>query len=117
MKKIKGTIEAWEDGVLGRDEEFVSAVDIDQSLLDESVGLKSISVRMPVSLIEDLKYIGQIHGLGYQPLMKQVLNRFVEAEKKRVLKQIACKSLKEDLDAGTSVAEETSQEELQASCG
>ncbi|MEE3208396.1 MAG: hypothetical protein VX245_00365, partial [Pseudomonadota bacterium] len=87
MKKIKGNAEAWESGELGRDEKFVSRVEIDASLLDEAAGLKSISVRMPTSLIEDLKNIGQIHGLGYQPLMKQILSRFVEAEKKRLLKE------------------------------
>jgi len=115
MKKIKGSAEAWENGELGRDEKFVSRVDIDNSLLDEAVGLKSISVRMPTSLIEDLKDIGQIHGLGYQPLMKQILSRFVEAEKKRLLKEAACKSVQQDEDDTTRSS--NSPGEPKASCG
>ena len=116
MKKIKGNAEAWEDGTLGRDEKFVSKVDIDSSLLDEAAGLKSISVRMPTSLIEDLKYIGQIHGLGYQPLMKQILSRFVEAEKKRLLREAACESIQQDREDSVSVPGIDPTEEPQVSC-
>jgi hypothetical protein len=115
MKKIKGNAEAWESGELGRDEKFVSRVEIDASLLDEAAGLKSISVRMPTSLIEDLKNIGQIHGLGYQPLMKQILSRFVEAEKKRLLKEAACKSMQQDGDDTTCSSD--SPDEPKASYG
>lgn len=115
MKKIKGNAEAWESGELGRDEKFVSRVEIDASLLDEAAGLKSISVRMPTSLIEDLKNIGQIHGLGYQPLMKQILSRFVEAEKKRLLKEAACKSVQQDEEETNCSSD--SPDEPKASCG
>jgi len=33
------------------------------------------------TLLDDLKDLARIHGLGYQPLMKQILTQFVEAEK------------------------------------
>ncbi len=89
MDKIRGTDEAWESGALGRDENFVRRVTLDEDALDEAVGLKSISIRMPAGLIDDLKDIAKINGLGYQPLMKQVLTRFVEAEKKQALREKA----------------------------
>jgi hypothetical protein len=62
--------------------------------LDASAGTQLISVRMSVSMIEDLKLIAQINGLGYQTLMKQVLGRFVECEKKAIWNQIVSKQLK-----------------------
>ncbi|SEG12668.1 hypothetical protein [Marinobacterium lutimaris] len=89
MKNIKGTDEAWDSGQLGQDPKHAKRSPIDNGALDEAVGLKSISVRMPNSLIDDLKAIAEINGLGYQPLMKQVLTRFVESEKKKALREKA----------------------------
>lgn len=85
-QRIPSTDEAWEDGTLGRDEKFVKADDKShelQALIDDSLQLKLISIRMKESLISDLKLIAKKEGLGYQPLMKQVLERFVDAELKR----------------------------------
>ena len=45
--------------------------------------MQPISIRLPQSLIETFKLLGQEHGLGYQPLMRRVLTRFAEAEMKR----------------------------------
>lgn len=46
------------------------------------LALQAISIRLPKALIQDLKDIAQLNGLGYQPLIKQILNRFVDAEKR-----------------------------------
>jgi len=43
------------------------------------------------TLLDDLKDLVRIHGLGYQPLMKQILTQFVEAEKKRLLREEAAR--------------------------
>lgn len=51
--------------------------------IDKSLGLKMISIRLQNGLIDDLKAIGQLDGIGYQPLIKQVLTRFVTVEKKK----------------------------------
>ena len=84
-EKIQGTDEAWDKRELGANEDFVKvADDIDISDLEKSVGLRMISIRMQESLIDDLKSIAKLHGLGYQPLIRQVLARFVESEKKRI---------------------------------
>ena len=87
MTNIEGTAEAWETGELGRDETYVEVSNVTDEMLDEALSLKSISIRMPNSLIDDLKDIAKINGIGYQPLMKKVLSRFVEAEKKQILKE------------------------------
>jgi hypothetical protein len=39
------------------------------------------------SLIEDFKAIASLNGIGYQPLMRQILKRFVDCEKKRIIKE------------------------------
>lgn len=74
--------EQWENGTLGRDEKFVQKSGRTKQSFDEKLGLKLISIRLPEELIQDLKDIAQINGIGYQPLIKQILNRFVEGEKK-----------------------------------
>jgi len=83
--RIEGTTEAWENRELGADEHYVRVAEVDESRIDESLGLQMISIRLQKSLIEDFKQIAKLHGLGYQPLMRQVLARFAESEKKRIL--------------------------------
>ena len=62
--------------------------------IDAAAGTQLISIRLGVSMIEDLKLIAQINGIGYQTLMKQILGRFVEREKKAIWNQIVSKQLK-----------------------
>ena len=85
--KIEGTTEAWEDGTLGCDAEFAKVSDLTIETVAKAAGLKSISIRMQPELLEELKMIADIHGLGYQPLIKQVLRRFVDAETKTLLRE------------------------------
>ncbi|MCL7943444.1 hypothetical protein [Marinobacter sp. ATCH36] len=88
VKKIEGTPEAWEDGSLGREEEFVRvSKNVDDAALDEAAGLQPISIRLQKSLIEDFKMIAEINGIGYQPLIRQVLKRFADSEKRRILRE------------------------------
>ncbi len=98
MSKIEGNQEAWEKGLLGQDEAFAEAVKIDDSIIDDSLGLQMISIRLQKSLLEELKMIADIHGLGYQPLIKQVLRRFADCEMKQLLRQIASEQRKEQKD-------------------
>ena len=92
--KIPSTDEAWDNRDLGADEAYMAVVKASELQLDASAGTQLISVRMSVSMIEDMKLIAQINGLGYQTLMKQVLGRFVECEKKVIWNQIVSKRLK-----------------------
>jgi hypothetical protein len=84
--KIESTIEAWEDGLLGDSIEHAKPVDqaLKQSI-DDALGLQAISIRLPKSTIEAYKNIAQIHGVGYQPLMRDAIVRWAEAELKQLL--------------------------------
>lgn len=85
---IQGTPEAWESGELGNDERFVQIADgIKQSAIDESIGLQMISIRLQKSLIDDLKMIAEVNGLGYQPLIRQILTRFATCELKQMARE------------------------------
>lgn len=86
MKKIQGTDEAWENRELGADEaHVVVAPQSAQETLDAASGMQAISIRLPKDLIDACKLIASAHGVGYQPLIRDVLHRFVASE----LKQIA----------------------------
>lgn len=84
--KIANTDEAWEDGTLGTSAEHATAAPDDmQAAIDASLGLKSISIRLPAQLIDAYKLIAAHHGIGYQPLMRDILQRFVPEGLKEVL--------------------------------
>lgn len=86
--KIHGTEQAWENRELGADEQYVRvSTSVNDKSLDEAAGLHPISIRLQKSLIEDLKMIAEINGIGYQPLIRQVLTRFADAEKKKILQE------------------------------
>lgn len=86
--KIEGTIAAWESRELGADENYVEVANgFDEKAADDALALKAISIRLQQSLVDDLKAIAKINGIGYQPLVRQVLNRFADCEKKRLLRE------------------------------
>lgn len=88
--KTPVTDEAWDDGTLGTDANFAALVEAtDEQAIDAAVQLQPISIRLQKSLIEDFKLIAQLNGIGYQPLMRQVLTRFADCEKKRILREVA----------------------------
>ncbi|MGP7732884.1 hypothetical protein [Oceanimonas smirnovii] len=74
----------WETGALGQDEAFakVSSQSTEQSI-NEALNLELVSVRFEKTLIEDLKMLAEQNGISYQPLIRQAITRFIEAEKKR----------------------------------
>lgn len=91
--KIPDTEEAWDTGTLGRDEAFVALIadqDAEKLLINESLELQPISIRLQKSLIDDFKMIAEMNGgIGYQTLMRQVLKRFADCEIKRLLREVA----------------------------
>lgn len=79
-------VDAWESGALGQDEGFVERVDVSfDSNLDSALNLQPISIRLQKSLIEDLKLISLAHGIGYQPMIRDVLVKFAECEIKQIV--------------------------------
>lgn len=82
--KIEGSTENWETGELGISVEHASRSTVTlQDQMDEACGLKAISIRLEEDLIEDLKLFAEFEQIKYQPLIRKVLHRFVEGERKR----------------------------------
>lgn len=96
--------EQWENGTLGRDEHYVKKSGRTRQSLDEKLALKAISIRLPEELIQDLKDIAQINDIGYQPLIKQILHRFVDAEKKMIANDKIRELKSKDLNLSQKVA-------------
>jgi predicted DNA binding CopG/RHH family protein len=86
-EKILASDEAWDTGQLGDDAEYVKVIEQDDAQIDEALELQPISIRLQKSLIEDFRAIAALHGMSYQPLMRQVLTRFADCEKKRILRE------------------------------
>lgn len=88
MSAAKGNENAWDDGELGRDEQFVARLDAShEAALDEAMEMQSISIRLPKQLIKQYKLIANYHGVGYQPLMRDVMARFVPGALKEIFEE------------------------------
>jgi uncharacterized protein (DUF4415 family) len=84
--KIPGTDDAWESGQLGNDPQHARVVAKEVAdQIDETLGLQMISIRLDKSLIDSFKLLGEFHGIGYQPLMRDALRRFAETEMKAIV--------------------------------
>mgnify|MGYP001948149501 CR=1 FL=1 len=79
-------IAKWESGELGMSAESVQ-VSTDSDALDKALGMQPISIRLEKKLIAHLKRIASHHNIGYQPMVRDLLNRFATAELKFILKQ------------------------------
>ena len=87
--KIENTADAWENGDLGRDEKFAKAVSIERANeIDDALGLQMISIRLEKDLINSFKLLGAKYDMGYQPLMREALKRFVEGEFKMIASEV-----------------------------
>lgn len=95
IMEIEDTDEAWESRALGADINHVGVAGDERLVaLDDALGLQSISIRLPKQMIEQYKLIAHFHGVGYQPLMRDVMARFLpgalieilELEKKKAAK-------------------------------
>ena len=85
--------ELWDNGTLGRDEHYAAEGRTTVAEIDEILGVETVSLRFNKELLQDLKDIAELNGLGYQPLIKQILQRFVDGEKR----MIANAKIQEDL--------------------
>jgi hypothetical protein len=79
------TEDEWERGDLGRDENFVRRSPPErEDAVDDALELQMISIRLQKELIRALKAIADYHGIGYQPLMRDILARFSRVEMLRI---------------------------------
>ena len=88
-KKIQSTDKNWDSGALGQSEEHAVPSSSTEHKLNEAMAMQSISISLDKSLIEDLKLIADINGLGYQPLIRRVLHRFTNSEMKKLVTENA----------------------------
>ena len=87
-ENVTASTNDWDARKLGHDEQHVKrARKSHEEALDEGLGLQMISVRLQKQLIDDLKFIATAHGIGYQPLIRDTLTRFVTHEKKRIIRE------------------------------
>ncbi|TDS82599.1 hypothetical protein [Comamonas sp. JUb58] len=86
MTKIANTDANWENRKLGADAEFAQVASSEHlTALNDTLGMQAISIRLPKDLIEAYKLIAAHHGVGYQPLMRDILQRFVPLGLKEVI--------------------------------
>jgi hypothetical protein len=95
LSQIEASADDWgPSGKLGNDAEHVRSGKEDDKL-DERLGLHPISIRFPKELVRDLKAIAHLQGMSYQPLIREVCKRFVEAEKRALRADLAQRRQKE----------------------
>lgn len=102
-EKFYADADKWENRELGAEEEYVKRSSMPEALKKLLNGkteenpngkMQLISIRLPESLIEDLKRIGQVESLGYQTLARTILHRFVEAENRKELNKVLARNIK-----------------------
>ena len=108
--KIVESDDAWDDREVGADEQFVEvAPDINKEL-DAALDLHPISIRLQKSLVDYLKALAHLHGLGYQPLIRQVLTRWVDSEVKQMIaKQVNATTAEDKAPSKAEVKHESPQ--------
>ena len=90
MKEEKGlydNVELWENDTLGNNRETAKLASFSMKDLQEAIGLQPISLRMQKDVLDNLKFIAKHYGIGYQPLIKQILKSFVDSEMDQILKR------------------------------
>ena len=99
-QQIPGTEAAWDSGALGENPDTARVVSKEKTAeIEDAIGLQSISIRLPKSLINNFKLIARIHGMGYQPLMRETLNRFAQEEMNILLADYASRLKQEQASA------------------
>lgn len=90
-------VEPWDTGELGRDEQYAKrATPETEAAVDQALSLQLISIRLQKKLIEDLKFIAKAHGVGYQPLIRDILDRFVVHEVKAIIREVQARREQEE---------------------
>ena len=95
--KLASTGDPWDTGELGRDVKHAKrAKQETEDAVDEALGLQLISIRLQKRLIEELKFIAKAHGVGYQPLVRDILDRFVVNEVKTIIREVQARREQEE---------------------
>lgn len=105
-KKIENSFDSdeandWDSRRLGNSEDHVEVVSSELSeSVDDSLGLQLVSIRLQKKLISNLKMVAAHHGIAYQPMIRDLLNRFVVSEMKNVMQELIRESERQEAEAG-----------------
>ena len=95
--KLTAKAEPWDTGELGREEQYAKRAKPEtEAAADEALGLQLISIRLQKRMIEDLKFIAKAHGVGYQPLVRDILDRFIAHEFKAIVRDAKARREQEE---------------------
>jgi uncharacterized protein (DUF4415 family) len=101
--EITDNPEAWESGELGQSHEYAKVASSKLATeIDDALGLQMISIRLDKELIDMFKLLGSKYQMGYQPLMREALKRFVDGE----LKMVALETLQKQSAARSKLKDE-----------
>lgn len=78
----------WKQGDYGKNPLYKKRASVEESKqLQNSIqgpdALKAISLKLPPSLLEDLKGLAEEDNIGYQTYIKVILSRYVREEKRK----------------------------------
>ncbi len=78
-KKHKEDIDtSWDNRKLGASKKYARKLPREDELaVDDALHLAIISIRLQKELIGNLKILAKHEGIGYQPLVRQILTRYV----------------------------------------
>jgi predicted DNA binding CopG/RHH family protein len=77
----------WDAGELGQDERFVKkAAASAEKALDGALNLEAISIRLSKDLIDQYKKTAGVLGVGYQPLMRDAIERMSKTYMQEAIK-------------------------------
>lgn len=65
--------EKWDNQELGNTEENTKLANVSMEDIQKRIQSKSISIRLPLGVLDDLKEIAKEYEIGYQALIKEIL--------------------------------------------
>lgn len=80
-KKLLAEAEHWESGELGLNENYQKPAPPEaETALDGSLGLKMVSIRLPVKIVDALKALAKENMENYQPYVRRILVDHVKSK-------------------------------------
>ena len=122
-EKFYADADKWENRELGAEEAYVKRSKMPEALKKLLNGkteenpngkMQLISIRLPEALIDDLKRIGTIEGLGYQTLARTILHRFVEAENRKELNKALAENRRLEKEIAAMRDDRTRAQEIES---
>lgn len=95
----------WEEHDTDLEAVCVAAPEGEAEEVRRAIGLQMVSMRLQPELVNNLKQIAAYYGIGYQPMIRDLLNRFARSE----IQQILESRIEELIKAGQSEAEESTE--------